>query len=137
MHTLNNYNYICIAPVPEGMVRLVSGTNNKEGRVEIFYNGKWGTICDDFWDIKDANVVCKQLNFTRATAAKSYAHFGVGQDPIWLDDVECSGSEKKLSDCKHNGWGSHNCVHNEDAGVVCGEINTCTHKYLVMSANYY
>ena len=100
----------------------MSGSNAREGRVEIYHNGKWGTICDDYWDLKDATVVCRELNFTRALEAKTYAHFGVGQDPIWLDDVECTGSEKRLADCRHNGWGSHNCVHNEDAGVICSEL---------------
>ena len=113
--------HVHVAPIAEGKVRLVGGSNAREGRVEVFHNGKWGTICDDFWDIKDAHVVCRQLNYTRALQAKSYAHFGVGPDPIWLDDVHCSGSEKRLVDCKHNGWGTHNCMHTEDAGVVCSK----------------
>lgn len=115
------YMKLYLAPVAEGTVRLMSGSSSNKGRVEIFHNGKWGTICDDFWDIKDANVVCRELNFSRATEAKSYAHFGLGQDPIWLDDVECNGSETRLINCKHNGWGLHNCVHHEDAGVICSK----------------
>ena len=123
IYTCVNYllSNICVAPVADGKVRLMSGSKSTEGRVEIYHNGKWGTVCDDFWDILDAHVVCKELNFTRALQAKSYAHFGVGQDPIWLDDVECTGSEKRLVDCKHNGWGSHNCMHTEDAGVICSK----------------
>ncbi|XP_078607291.1 uncharacterized protein LOC144879573 isoform X1 [Branchiostoma floridae x Branchiostoma japonicum] len=100
-------------------VRLVAGSTAYEGRVEVFHNGQWGTVCDDSFGIDDANVVCRQLGYGSATEARGSAGFGEGSDRIWLDDVVCGGSETNIGDCGHNGWGTHNCQHSEDAGVVC------------------
>ena len=47
--------------------------------------------------------------------------FGRGQGQIWLDNIECDGDELNLEECTHAGWGSHDCGHNEDAGVRCSE----------------
>ena len=71
------------------------------------------------WDIADAGVVCVSLGFPAAIQAKTNAFFGQGSGTIWLDDVDCTGNESNLADCNHKEWGEHNCVHADDAGVVC------------------
>ncbi|NWX41056.1 NETR protein, partial [Steatornis caripensis] len=90
-----------------------------EGRVEVYHDGKWGTICDDQWDDRDAEVVCRQLGLSGNPKALSWAHYGQGSGPILLDEVECSGNELSLDQCKKSDWGQQNCDHIEDAGVSC------------------
>ena len=94
------------------------------GRVEIFHNNVWGTVCDDNWDINDGKVVCRQLGFAGVSNVYIRAYFGEGSGQIWLDDVSCTGFEKSLSTCWSNFWGSHNCGHFEDAGVHCGSYSS-------------
>ena len=110
-------------------VRIVDGSDNATGRVEVYYNGTWGTVCDDDWDINDALVVCRQLGFRYALRADWYQRYGQGAGAIFLDDIDCLGNEPSLMSCRHEGVGNHNCHHSEDAGVRCGNtkgtINCC------------
>jgi len=100
-------------------LRLEGGQRTGEGRVEIYHNGAWGTVCDDYWDIEDARVVCRELGYSDAVSAPQTAQFGEGSGSIWLDDVQCLGHEITLESCQHNEWGDHNCKHSEDASVIC------------------
>ncbi|NWZ49082.1 MARCO protein, partial [Haliaeetus albicilla] len=95
-------------------VRIAEG--GRRGRVEVFHQGTWGTICDDGWSTQDASVVCRMLGYRRAIATFT-ATAGTGQ--IWLDDVNCRGNEDSIFDCPKPDWGVNNCSHSEDAGVEC------------------
>ncbi|XP_047201599.1 lysyl oxidase homolog 3B isoform X5 [Girardinichthys multiradiatus] len=106
---------------PEQLKVRLGGYPRKhnEGRVELFYKGEWGTICDDDFSIANANVLCRQLGFVSATGWIHSAKYGKGQGKIWLDNVLCNGGEKSIGLCKSRGWGNSDCTHDEDAGVVC------------------
>ena len=121
----------------------MGGSNLYEGRVEVCINNLWGTVCDDDWDITDATVVCKQLEyaytgseckcfslsdflfvlscFACGTDGVAYpnAYFGAGTGPIYLDDVACTSSASQLLECSSRPLLSHNCDHHADAGVGC------------------
>uniref|UniRef100_H2ZS76 SRCR domain-containing protein n=1 Tax=Latimeria chalumnae TaxID=7897 RepID=H2ZS76_LATCH len=108
-------------------LRLVGRGGHCSGRVEVYYNGSWGTVCDDQWDFSDAEVVCKQLGCGHAITATTVAAFGEGRGPVWLDDMQCRGNESLLWECPLVEWGRHNCKHREDAGVVCsGKLRITT-----------
>ena len=120
--------YVCMYSNICFTVRLVDGPAKYEGRVEVNYNGEWGTVCKDEWDLNDAQVVCTELGFSAATAAPNNAIYGEGSGQIWLDDVNCVGTEEMIRNCSHSGWGSHNCTHKEDVSINCTAgtyIGTC------------
>ncbi|XP_013873478.1 lysyl oxidase homolog 3B [Austrofundulus limnaeus] len=110
-----------LSPQTERLKVRLSGYPRKhnEGRIELFYKGEWGTICDDDFSIANANVLCRQLGFVSATGWTHSAKYGKGQGKIWLDNVLCNGGEKSIEFCKSRGWGNSDCTHDEDAGVVC------------------
>ena len=82
------------------------------------HNSEWGTVCDDGWGINDGIVACCQLGYSYIRIDTSTS-FGQGTGQIWLGNLLCIGSETRLIDCDHDGFGNHDCAHSEDAGLVC------------------
>lgn len=100
-------------------IRLVNGDNVCSGRVEVFYNGQWGTVCDAGWDLKDASVVCKHMDCGTPITARPGAFFGQGSGPVWLEDVSCFGDEPTVKHCPSKELETSLCSHGQDAGVSC------------------
>ncbi|NXK14894.1 C163A protein, partial [Herpetotheres cachinnans] len=108
-------------PCPAGSqrVRLAGGPGRCAGRVEVYVNGTWGTVCQDTWDLLDATVTCHQLGCGMALAAPGSARFGPGTGPLWLDAGGCAGTEASLWDCPVSAW--HSCQRGGGAGAICSE----------------
>ena len=87
--------------------------------MEVYYNGEWGTVCDDGWDLNDAQVVCRQLGFGPAVAARNQQCNG----QIWTINMNCTGTEQTFEDCLHSEWVIYGCGHEECASVVCATSN--------------
>ncbi|XP_065327796.1 T-cell differentiation antigen CD6-like [Pelmatolapia mariae] len=105
------------------LVRLEGGTDRCAGRVEVWKNEQWGTVCDDHWDLNDAHVVCAQLGCGYALNVTGQAGlFPPGKGPIYLDDLNCTGNEENLWSCPATQEEDQDCGHKEDAGVVCSEM---------------
>ena len=116
---------VTISPIADGTLRLVDGASEREGRLEVFHNGQWGTICDDYWTDVEARVACRQLGFTGLEASFPEAGMGQGTGPIWMSNLWCHGPETRLDNCAFGDWegrtwGYHNCCrHSEDVGLRC------------------
>lgn len=107
-----------------GDVRIVDGSSTSNGRVEVFVSSQqdgplqWSTICDDDWDIRDADVVCRQLGYPRSLAAARGNTFPMGSGSILRTGVQCVGNETSLLNCPAQ-TNNISCNHMEDAGVYC------------------
>ena len=112
---------VAATQVSQFPVRLVinSTTATFEGRVEIRYNNTWGAICSTYWGYSDAQVVCHMLGYSNAIRAWTTSHFGEALGKIWLNNVQCIGTEADIADCSRSTWGYHSCSTANVAGVSC------------------
>uniref|UniRef100_A0A1X7TYN8 SRCR domain-containing protein n=1 Tax=Amphimedon queenslandica TaxID=400682 RepID=A0A1X7TYN8_AMPQE len=123
----------CEAPCANGTVRLYSDSGSyfrRYGRVQVCVNNVWGTICDHFWDEKDASVVCRMLGYSSYGASAIKDAYTEGTWYIHINDLNCTGTESSLWDCPMNGLNGYSCYHYDDAAVVCQltdvKYSTCT-----------
>ena len=137
MHPFHNNNDLFHVGCLEGDVRLVGGATSIEGRIEVCFSNEWGTVCDQTWGTADASVVCRQLGYSTigkrwpiaiavelliiltGVEALGAASFGEGSGRIWLDNIQCTGSERVVMNCIANSTGVNSCTHAQDAGVRC------------------
>ncbi|KAE8587953.1 hypothetical protein XENTR_v10022222 [Xenopus tropicalis] len=118
----NGKNHVGVICSESLLIRLVDSPHRCAGRVEVYHQGEWGTICDDSWDKADANVVCRQLNCGHAISISTMSHHETGKGTAWLSGINCTGSETALWQCPFNSWGQHSCTKKQDARVNCSEF---------------
>ena len=106
-------------------LKLKNGTTAHEGRVEVLHHQIWGTVCEDLWDLQDADVVCKMLGYPGALNATTGAYFGEGRGPVVMSDVICAGHEGDIDECEYSIWKGDTTCKNGSAGVICK--GTCMH----------
>ncbi|XP_078585809.1 uncharacterized protein LOC144867627 [Branchiostoma floridae x Branchiostoma japonicum] len=120
IHGCRHYQDVGVVCDPS-RIRLIGGSSENEGRVEVRPDNSftWGTVCQDQFDMKDADVVCRMLGYPKADQVRTDANFSQGTGPIYMDDLQCAGNESSLFDCSYPGWTIHDCVHAQDVAVVC------------------
>ena len=99
----------------------MGGSTPLEGRVELCLNSAWGTICNNSFSSPDANVACRQLFGRRynGTDVLPISDFTQGSGPIFLDELTCSGTEERVTDCDGPAPGLHTCTHSQDTAIRC------------------
>ena len=126
LYHLHNCLFKCfILSVPKFCppVRLVGGESENKGRVEIYYNNTWGTVCSDYyWKEIDSNTVCRQLGYTGTTRYYLSPFIGHESVPVWMDRVSCGTYDICLGKCPFNGFGKSRCQHTQDVFVNCTGI---------------
>jgi len=108
-----------ISCLTDKAVALFGGGSLREGRLEVYNNGTWGIVCDDGFTDAAARVVCYSLGFGYVGMEINISTSSMGEGQIWLDDIQCDGTERHISECSHGGWGVHNCGHHEVVAVSC------------------
>jgi len=107
-----------VLPPENGTMRLLYGNNEREGLVQIYLEGYWGTVCDDDIDSAEGQVLCRSLGFESNSVGVTNRIYGNG-DRIWIDDVDCIGTESSILDCEIGQLGEHDCEHSEDVFLSC------------------
>lgn len=124
-------------------IRLVGSDQTCSGRIEILYNNTWGTVCEDGWSTNSSNaeVACRQLTCGPPLDYYLSSSYARSTGPIWLDVVNCSGSESSLNECQHRQFGENNCSHYNDISVSCLGENNCfiyliIYNYIIYTSSF-
>ena len=104
----------------DGELRLVGGANATLGVVQVCMNNAWGSVCNNRFGTNDAVVVCRQLGFptTGAVAFRDTSVFSSTTGPVFLDHLDCQGTEPNVMECSKI-IGLSECDSPEIAGVQC------------------
>ena len=150
MYKVHICPFLSFSVIPAQKIRLLTvrwdtgqwrAGAGKWGRLEVWRDGEWGTVCANGFDDNDARVVCRTLGFSggeKYSSSMSYyamwafdpnreasePELGVaGSGRIWLNAVDCSGSEASFFDCPKvanpANWGKHGCAHGNDVFMKC------------------
>ncbi|KAL0150672.1 hypothetical protein M9458_054030, partial [Cirrhinus mrigala] len=104
------------------------GEGRCSGRLEVYHNAVWGSVCDDQWDISDAQVVCRQLGCGAALRADRNSVFGAGEGVVWMNRIH-------LWDCPLSLKNHTDCSHKEHAGLTCADLSVSTTPATTASAS--
>ena len=99
------------------LVRLQGSPHVSVGRLEVWRNDVWGSVCNEDFTIETANVVCRQLGYDQALDYTPGGYFGQSTGPIHMSNVMCTGDEDTITDCTFST--THSCDHSQDVGIYC------------------
>ncbi|KAM4631111.1 scavenger receptor cysteine-rich type 1 protein M130-like [Polymixia lowei] len=102
-------------------VRLVNGSGLCSGRVEVKSDQSWASVCEDDFDWKDAQVVCRELACGAPTAHQG-ALYGEVEAPTRTKEFQCKGNESLLQDCTTSSPTRNTCSPGKAAGLTCEEL---------------
>ena len=122
-----------VGALQNGDVRLIDGLTATCGRVEIFYDGDWGRVCNESWTETSANVVCRQLGYgyaLKSSIRNDSSPADYESSPV--HDLECPPYATKISDCNQTlSWEVHNCTQEtniSDCNQTLWEGHNCTQE---------
>ena len=117
--------------IGEGSIRLTGGVSDNEGRLEVFFDGEWGSVCNRNWGRWSGTVACKDLGYESLVKVTGTSQYNSAENtPIWLNGVQCAKYDKRIRDCVHEPVGYQPCSHDEDVGLICSGKHAHIHfKY--------
>uniref|UniRef100_A0A669EVN5 SRCR domain-containing protein n=1 Tax=Oreochromis niloticus TaxID=8128 RepID=A0A669EVN5_ORENI len=101
-------------------VRLLKGSSLCSGRLQVKSNQRWSSVCEDDFDLQDAEVVCRELGCGPPSHLQG-ALYGEVEAPVWSREFQCGGHESALLDCRSSGSVRSSCSPGKAAGLTCSE----------------